>query len=773
MAFALPALILVAALGLRVADPSALQRLRDYAFDTFQRTSPRPWAAEVLPVRIVDIDDSALARHGQWPWPRDLVARLVDALSEAGATVIVFDVLFSEPDGKSPSRFVEEVKAATDAETAARFAAAARDNDATLAEAIARSGRVVIAFAEDQTVGGGGGRLPKALHTVVVNGRDEDWRPFVRHVPAATPSLPAFEAVAVGYGNIMVDIQAEVIRSVPLLTRLGAAERPYPTLALEAVRVLQTRVEAIRPGTSYVVRAGAASQQARGFGVSTTGIYGIGIGEVRIDTDPYGRVFLFDSGHKPERYVSAGAVLAGTVDKAKLEGHVVLIGSSAPALRDVRNTPVSAGISGTEVHAQLIEQMILAWQGPAMASAPDTPPAVREMARRPFLIRPDFASGAEIVYLLVAGLVFVLLLPRLRAGPMAVVAAGGVGVALVVPWLLYDRIGALFDPVYPAGTLAAMYVVGSAAGFMRTEAERAQIRGAFGLYLSPDVVEELARHPDRLKLGGEVRELTVMFTDLRGFTTISEQFDPPGLTRFMNRFLTPMTDIILAHRGTVDKYMGDAIMAFWNAPLDVSDHAAKACVSALAMQARLRDLNVEWRREAHEEGRNHIPVNIGIGLNSGRASVGNFGSDQRFTYTGIGDDVNLASRLEGQCKTYGVGIIVGDDTREAAPDFAYVELDLIKVKGKTEPERIHALVGDAAMRHDEAFRDLLVAHEEFLGEYRLGEFAAARARVPALRTLAEAAGWTSQYYAHMAQRLRALEDDPPPAWDGVHVAQEK
>src|SRR5258708_1877053 len=222
---------------------------------------------------------------------------------------------------------------------------------------------------------------------------------------------------------------------------------------------------------------------------------------------------------------------------------------------------------------------------------------------------------------------------------------------------------------------------------MGAEGERAGIRGAFGLYLSPDVVEQLARNPELLKLGGELREITVMFTDVRGFTRISEQFDPQGLTRFMNRFLTPMTDMILHHRGTIDKYMGDAIMAFWNAPLAVEHHATRACDTALAMQARLRELNADWKAEADSAGRGYIPVNIGIGLNTGQASVGNFGSLQRFTYSCLSDDVNLAARLEGQCKTYGAGIIIGDKTRLQVPGYPPLELDLVTAKAKTGPDR--------------------------------------------------------------------------------------
>jgi adenylate cyclase len=219
--------------------------------------------------------------------------------------------------------------------------------------------------------------------------------------------------------------------------------------------------------------------------------------------------------------------------------------------------------------------------------------------------------------------------------------------------------------------------------------------------------------------------------------------------------------------------MGDSIMAFWNAPLDVPDHAACGCRAALAMQARLRTLNAEWAEQAQAEGRQHIAVNVGIGLNTGRASVGNFGSDQRFTYSALGDDVNLASRLEGLCKVYGVSIIVGEDTQAGAPEFAFVELDLVKVKGKTEPERMFALIGDAALRPSEPFSALLAAQDAFLIAYRAGDFGEARQRLATAAACAEAAGWSSAYDTHMGARLDALITDPPAIWDGVFEAQEK
>jgi len=351
------------------------------------------------------------------------------------------------------------------------------------------------------------------------------------------------------------------------------------------------------------------------------------------------------------------------------------------------------------------------------------------------------------------------------------VAALFVGLGIGVPWFAFDRIQLLFDPIYPPMTLAAIYVAGSALSFIGSERERREIRSAFALYLSPAQVDVVARNPEALQLGGQQREITVMFTDVRGFTRISEQFDPQGLTRFMNRFLTPMTDLIqLQGSGTIDKYMGDAIMAFWNAPLYVDRHAARACETALAMQARLIELNGEWKAEAEAEGRPHIPVSIGIGLNTGEATVGNFGSKQRLTYSCLGDEVNLASRLEGQCKPYGVGIIIGENTWRQVSDFATLELDLVLVKGKTTPERMYALLGDESAAARPEYQILLDRQIAFLLLYRTGSFAESLPVIAECAAAAEAFGWRQGYYAAMRRRVDSLIDDSPPDWNGVHVA---
>jgi len=367
----------------------------------------------------------------------------------------------------------------------------------------------------------------------------------------------------------------------------------------------------------------------------------------------------------------------------------------------------------------------------------------------------------------------VILLPRLQAATMAIVALVFIGVGVAVPWLAFSHIHLLFDPIYPPVTLAAIYVTGSALSFMRAERDRREIRGAFNLYLSPDQVEAVVRNPDLLALGGEQREISVMFTDVRGFTRISEQFDPQGLTRFMNRFLTPMTNLIQANKGTIDKYMGDAIMAFWNAPVDVANHAGRACETALAMQARLVELNTEWKSEAEAEGRQHIPVAIGVGVNTGQATVGNFGSEQRLQYSCLGDEVNLASRLEGLCKTYAVGILIGENTWRQVADLATLELDLVMVKGKTEPERIYTVLGDATMVTRPEFQTLVDRQSAFLILYRTGSFAEVLPVIAECAQAAQALGWRQDYYEMMRQRVDGLIDESPADWNGVYVATEK
>jgi adenylate cyclase len=309
--------------------------------------------------------------------------------------------------------------------------------------------------------------------------------------------------------------------------------------------------------------------------------------------------------------------------------------------------------------------------------------------------------------------------------------------------------------------------------YMREERERRQVRGAFSRYMSPDLVEQLAEDPSRLKLGGEMREMTLLFCDIRGFTTISEQFDAEGLTRFINRFLTPMTAIILARRGTIDKYMGDCIMAFWNAPLDDPAHAEHGVRSALAMFDGVKQLNRALETEAEADGRKFIPINIGIGINTGTVCVGNMGSDLRFDYSVLGDDVNLASRLEGQSKTYGTDNVIGENTKALVDGFACLKLDRIQVKGKTVPVDIYTVLGDESLAASPEFQSLRACHDDMLAAYQRQDWAATRRKLEECRAF-DGAHRLDVLYDLYAERIAAYENDPPGEnWDGVYVAKSK
>jgi adenylate cyclase len=353
-----------------------------------------------------------------------------------------------------------------------------------------------------------------------------------------------------------------------------------------------------------------------------------------------------------------------------------------------------------------------------------------------------------------------------------VLGAAAIAAVVFISWYAFDAFGWLVDPIYPAVALTAIYLAGTLFVFLRTERERNRVRHAFSHYMAPALVERLADDPSRLKLGGETRDMTLLFSDVRGFTTISEGLDAEELTRFLNSLFTPLSNIILDEQGTIDKFMGDAVMAFWNAPLDDSNHPSHACSAALRMMGEMAGLNERWRREAEAKGRPFKPVQLGIGLNTGVCCVGNLGSETRFDYSVIGDNVNVASRLEGQSKTYDVGAVVGETTTARAPEFAFIELDLLKVKGKTEATRIFALLGDNALKQSQDFITLTARHGEFLARYRGKAWDAAEALSRECEALNGAR--LDRLYALYRERIAFFRvNPPPPNWDGTAEALSK
>ncbi|MFG1360736.1 CHASE2 domain-containing protein [Xanthobacter pseudotagetidis] len=677
---------LAAGLGLILADPAPLADLRNGLFDLYQRAAPRPYDPEA-PVRVVDIDDASLAREGQWPWPRAKLAALVERLAEKGAAAVAFDIAFSEPDRLDPAALAAQLPEQVRASVAEALAGQ-ESSDALFARALGAMPSVLGAVL---TGSGPQSALPAKWGLAAAG---DDPLAFLPRFPAVVAPLPMLAQAAAGIGvlNWLPD-RDQVVRRVPLL--LGLGRQVVPSLAAEALRVAQGA------STYVVLSSNASGEQA--FGTSS-GIVAVRIGAVEARTDAQGEVRVRFSPSDPRRFVPAHAVLDGSADRAALEGRIILVGTSAAGLKDTRATPLDAAVPGVEIQAQLIEHLV------SGAS----------------LVRPDWSRGAELVLAAALGLLLALALPRV---PPLVAGLGGLAVLAGLcagSFLAFTRLDLLIDPMAPGATALAVYLVGVFALYREEQRQKRWVRSVFGRFVSPNVVSKLAADPSRLVLGGETREITILFCDLRDFTTLSETMDAQALTRFMHAYLTPMTEVVLAHGGTIDKYIGDAIMAFWNAPLDDPHHARNATLCALAMSARLDALNAEWRAQAERDGRPYHPVRCGIGLATGPCCVGNLGSDQRLEYSCLGDDVNLASRIEGATKGLRTDILVSQATRDAAAGLAFLEADELTLKGKTKASRLHLVAGDGAVAASAGFESLARRHGALVAALDRGDGAQAR-----------------------------------------------
>lgn len=693
----LTAAFLTLAVALRIADPDPIAGLRLSVFDSYLELAPRPLDPR-LPVRIVDIDEASLATVGQWPWPRTYLARIIDALKQAGARTITLDLILAEPDRLSPGEFAKLFKDVPQLAPMIGEASALPSNDKRLSDAIAAA-PVVLGFA-GETGSKTSPPPPRARFAFA----GDDPQSAVPHFSGAISSLPILTEHASGLGAVnWIPRRDQVIRRVPLL--VSVAGKLYPSLPLEALRL------ALHQSTVFVRSSGASGMTAFG---QRTGVESIRVGATVLPTDANGELWLRVSRPDARRYISAHAVLDGSYDMQAVAGRDVLIGTSAVGLLDLRATPLDSAVPGVEIHAQALEQMLSG----------------------DHLRRPAYATGAELLFLVWVGAGVAWLIYRL--GAVAAAAMGGAAILAVfaASWLAYARAGLLFDPVYPSLAILFLYLATSLNSYIETESDRNRVRSAFSHYVAAPLVEELARNHERLKLGGEMREVSVLFADVRGFTKISEGLSAEALIRFLNELFTPLSDVILAERGTIDKFMGDAVMAFWNAPLLDAQHARNACVASLRILEELDRLNARWAEEARSCGEKTAPVRIGIGLNTGACCVGNVGSPQRFDYSILGDVVNVASRLEEATKDYGVPIVAGERTAAAAQGLAFLELGSVMIRGKERPERIFALLGDETVADSQRFRALKGAHERLRDALQAGDAETARASLKACRAQA-------------------------------------
>jgi adenylate cyclase len=705
-------LLLVALLALRIWDPSPVEALRQKSFDVYQLLHPR--AARQDLVAIVDVDERSLRALGQWPWPRTVMADMISKIVERGGTVIGFDVLFPEPDRSSPEVAAETFRGMDDAtrEKLRRLPG----NDAVFADTI-RKARVVLGQSGYRVSGTAAVARPAIQAGIAILGPDP--RPSLVDFPHLLRNLPVLDEAAQGHGIFsIIPEQDGVIRRVPVVA--VADGTIVPALSLEMLRVVK--------GSGAILIKTDAS-----------GVRSVGVDDLEIPTDGKGRVWIHFSPLNPGRYVSAIDLMQGRAPADSLAGRMVLIGTSAAGLLDLKITPTHPALPGVELHAQILESALTGST----------------------LSRPGYTAFIEVVLATLLSLTLIGLAPKVNAGTLFVLGGTTATVTLGVSWYCFSFLDLLIDYTFPLVSSLLVYTVLVCTNYATVSADRYRIRSAFSQYLSPDLVEQLAQSPEKLTLGGEQRELTVLFSDIRGFTAISESYknDPQGLTALINRLFTPLTRDIMERRGTIDKYMGDAIMAFWNAPLDDPVHELNACEAACAMLDSLKALNEQRQRELSDD---HPvpPLRIGIGLNTGLCVVGNFGSDLHFNYSVLGDTVNLASRLESLTKQYGVSIVIGDKTAQAVRTrFAVLEIDHLQVRGKREPERIFTILGRADVGASPDFAELNERNSAMLNAYRCREWSQALERILLCRELSNKFG-LDEYYELYIHRIRHLIDTP-------------
>lgn len=722
-----PSTYIALAIGLvllvvRFDDSPVVEGVRMRLFDSYQKLWPRVDANP--PVVIADIDEKSLKQIGQWPWPRTVIADLVTRLREMGVVVIGFDIVFAEADRMSPAAFAKGTRnlPAPVVEALSELP----DNDRVLSKAMIRA-PVVIGQASSNDV-----RYrfkDKKFRQPQPARLGGDPRPHLPEALGLVRNVPQLEKAARGKGIFSLDVERDgIIRRVPTLFSIDG--KIFPSLPIEILRVAAR-------GKNYAVQ----TYLERGGGIAKVQTAGIWV-----PTDRRGRMWIRFREWSAATHLSIADILSGDISPDQVKGKIVLVGTSAVGLLDIKRTPLNDQIPGVDIHAQALENIIA----------------------QDFLTRPLILEAVELISIAFAALGFILVIPLL--GPMwTLLIYGIVSVGYIANSIyLFREYGLLLDATYPVAAALILFSYLTFANFAREERQRRQIRDAFSHYLSPAMVDELANDPDRLKLGGEAREMTILFSDIQGFTGLSEKYDAATLTTIINKLLTPLSNEILDGNGTIDKFMGDCIMAFWNAPIQDPNHARDACIVALKMAKAMDPINERLHREMAEEGHEFNGVKVGIGVNTGIVCVGNVGSDQRFEYSVLGDDVNLASRLEGQTRTYRVDIVLGEATVNHVPDMAHVELDLIVVKGKTKPVRIFALLGDEEMASDIRFKELKSHHDLMVASYRTQDWNVARNAIKTGLKTAEEFGVSNLYYMYLARIDEYEKDTPGDDWDGVY-----
>jgi len=691
-------------------------------------------------IALVVIDEKSLDELGRWPWPRVRMAQLMDTLVKYDAKVVGFDIVWAEPDEHSGLKSLTGLKQKMNElritnrhlDQYLSQAIQKAETDRILADSLARSRRAMLGYffhffapehllQEQKQIQKD--LPPLSAYNLVKYSSKEAAKVQLFEAHYAEVNIPVIAEAGegAGYFNIFPDRDGTV-RWIPLVIKYQ--DRYYCALSLA---VLQKFVDS----SPLILR------------IAEFGVEEIRLGDLFIPTNEEGRMLINYRGpHKTFPHYSAADVIHGRVPAEAFRNKIVLVGATAMGIYDIRVTPFDHVFPGLEVHANVIDTIL----------------------KQQFLYRPNWATLFDLLAIIAIGLLLGIFLPRMKALWGAVMGIFLFSAFFLASNQLFQKQGFWVNQTYPLFNLVLTYLAITGYRYMTEERERKKVRGAFQYYLNASVVEQMLKDPEKLKLGGEKKDLTVLFSDIRGFTAISQDMTPENLVKFLNEYLTKMTDIVFKYDGLLDKYMGDAIMAIWGAPLDQADHPLRACYTALEMVDELHVLQKKWTAEGMPR------LNIGIGINAGPMVVGNMGSERRFDYTVMGDSVNLGSRLEGLNKVYRTNIIISEMTYERVrEEFLGRELDLVQVVGKDQPVKIYELIAFRAKARPEE-KALVEEFQGALGEYRKWNWEAARKSFESILERYPEDGPARVY----AGRCQALEKTPPPKdWDGVYILTSK
>jgi adenylate cyclase len=710
-----------------------LQRLDAVLYDARLRaTMPRTVDPRVV---IVDIDEKSLAEVGRWPWGRNRLAAMVDELFDRQKVALVgFDVVFAEPDDSSGLKRLRELAEGELKETAGFHQRLSQlqgslDYDAVFAHALEKRPVVLGYYLTSDRDGRKSGMLPApVMARENLQGRPIAFYSFDGY-GSNIPQLAKAAPVA-GFFNSITDNDG-VVRSIPLVAEQGGAY--YESLALAMFRVMagQPTVEPGFPRDRFVGRSYSGLESI---------VLKLGPRQLAIPVDDKVATLVpfrgpgGASGHS-FRYVSASDLLSKRLPEGELKDKIVLVGTTAPGLLDLRVTPVGETYPGVETHANVISGLL----------------------EGRLFVKPDYAMGYEVVMLLLAGLTLAVLLPLLSATAAVLVSFAVVIVLVAVNYYLFHAQGLVMPLASSLVMAGTAFALNMSYGYFVESRSKRELANLFGTYVPPELVDEMVKDPDSYSMKAASKELTVMFCDMRGFTKMSERMEPTQLQELLNAVFSRLTDVIRANRGTIDKYMGDCVMAFWGAPVDTPNHADLAVRSAIAMSQAVHRINEEHRAKGIPE------IGVGIGLNTGTMCVGDMGSDLRRSYTVIGDAVNLGSRLEGLSKVYGVDIVVSESCRQQAREFAWQELDRVRVKGKEQAVGIFYPVAPAQAL-DKQTAEELKTWSVFLKAYRAQDWDQCDLQLLNLQRLG-AKKYLYDLYSERVASMRLLPFDP--GWDGA------